>query len=209
MTERLPALDLGGRKLPGRKAAQPSGRGGNQLDRATQYQRGGGAFAPCGTPFMVAMGPKTLLQVIIGPWEIRDRIAVKETGPVAPSHLEEGDQRRREYPGGSAVPHHGAEQAAHATFHRYPRLLVFVSEDVRYPMDPAGGNVHIGPQGSRLSQAPLEEGVQPDQWLWERPLFATRSRLWERVVSRACSLSPEAARGGCPSSVRALRTALQ
>ena len=209
MPERLPGFDLRGYELPSRKAAQPGGSGGDQLDRATQYQGGGGTFAPRCPPFVVAMGTKTLLQVVIGPWEIRDLIAVKEAWPVAPGHLEEVDERRRQGPDGRSVPHHRAQQTAQATFYYCPRLLVFVGEDMSYPMDPVVGKAHIGPQGSCLGQAPLEECLQSGKRLWESPLFATPSRLWEIVVSRSCSLSPEAARGGCPSSVRALRTALQ
>ena len=196
MTKRLPGPDLRRRQLPGRKDAQPSGSGGEQLDRATQHQRGGGAFAPRRPPFVVAMGTKTLLQVVIGPWEIRDLIAVKETWPVAPGHLEEVDQRRREYPGSRSVLPHCASQAAQAPLHRCPRRLVFIGEDVRGPLDPAVGHAPSGPQGRRPGQAPLEECGQPDKRLRESPLFATRSRLWESAVSRSCSLSPEAARGG-------------
>ena len=208
MTERLPVPNLRGCELPGRKAAQPGGSGGDQLDRAPQHQRRGGTFAPRCPPFVVAMGTKILLQVVVGPWEIRDLRAMKEAGPVAPGHLEEGDPRRRKAPGSRSGSHHRAQQAAQATLHHGPRLLAFVGEEMSRLMDPAVGNAHIGPQGRRRGQAPLEECVQPDERLREPPLFATRSRLWEIAVSRSCSLRPEAARGGCPSSVRALRTAL-
>ena len=208
MTARLPGPDLCGRELPGRKAAQPGGSGSDQLDRATQHQRGGGAFAPGCPPFVVAMGTKIVLQVLVGPWELRDLIAVKEAGPLAPGPLEEGDPRRHEYSGSSAGSPHRAPQTAQPPFHHCPRLLAFVGADVRGPMDPAGGNAHLRPPGSRRGQAPREEGVPPDERLRERPLFATHSRRWERAVSRSCSVSPQAASGGCPSSGRARRTAL-
>jgi hypothetical protein len=42
------------------------------------------------------MGTTTVLQVVIGPWQIRALIAVKEAWPIAPGYLEEVDQRRRE-----------------------------------------------------------------------------------------------------------------
>src|SRR5215469_2879608 len=43
----------------------------------------------------------------------------------------------------------------------------------------------------------------------EAPFCATRSREAAMRVSRSWSLSPEAVSGGCPSSVRVLRTAKQ
>src|SRR5262249_37869158 len=44
---------------------------------------------------------------------------------------------------------------------------------------------------------------------WVRPPFSTRARLTVIALRRWWSLSPEASRGGRPSSVRALRTAAQ
>jgi hypothetical protein len=171
MTERLPVPNLRGCELPGRKAAQPGGSGGDQLDRAPQHQRRGGTFAPRCPPFVVAMGTKILLQVIVGPWESRDLIAMKEAGLVAPGPLEEGDPRRRKAPGSRSGAHHRAQQAAQATFHHGPRLLAFVGEEMSRRMDPAVGNAHLGPQGSRRGQAPLEACVQPDERLREPPVL--------------------------------------
>jgi hypothetical protein len=81
-----------------------------------------------------------------------------------------------------------------------------------------GGALPDGPSGRQRAHRATREpsrsrpaggGGQPAERLWERPLFATRSRRWERAVRRLGNVSPEAASGGCPSSVRALRTALQ
>ena len=155
------------------------------------------------------MRPKALLQVIIGPWQIRDLIAVEEPWPVTARDFQEVGQSRGEPPSGSPVPHHRAQQATQATFDSHPRVLVLIGEDVGHAMDPAIGDAHLGPQRGGFGQAPLEERLQPDKGLGQAPLLASRSRLWEIAVSRSCSVSPEAARGGWPSSVRALRTALQ
>jgi hypothetical protein len=87
--------------------------------------------------------------------------------------------------------------------------LGFVVQDVGRPMDPAIGHAHVRPQGGSGRQAPLEDGLQPREGLGQGPLFSTCSRLAEMAVRRSGSWSPEAASGGRPSSVRALRTALQ
>jgi hypothetical protein len=142
------------------------------------------------------MRPKTLLQVIIGPGQIGDLIAVKESRPVTARDLEEVGQCRGEPSCGSSVPRHGTQQAAQATLHGCPSELVGVREDVSRPMHPAVGDPHVRPQGGRLGQASLEERLQPDERLGEGPLFATRSRLVAIAVSRSCSFSPEAASGG-------------
>ena len=119
------------------------------------------------------MRSKTLLQGVIGPGHIGDLIAVKEAWPVTARDLEEVCQGRGEPSCGSAVPRHGAQQAAQAMLHRGPSEVVGVREDVSRPMHPAVGDTHVRPQGGRLGQASLEERLQPDERLGECPLFAT------------------------------------
>jgi hypothetical protein len=145
---------------------------------------------------VVAVRPKGLLQVIIGPGQIRDLIAVKEPWPVAARDFQEMSQRGGKCPSASPMPRHGAQQATQATLNSRPRALVLVGEDLGYLVAPAIGDAHLGPQQGGLGQAPLEERLKPEQGLGEAPLFATRSRLVEMALRRACSLSPEAASGG-------------
>ena len=134
---------------------------------------------------------------------------MKEPRPVTPRDFQEVLQGRHECPSGNPVPHHGPEQAAQATLDGHCGLLLLVAEEVGCAMHPAIGDAHSRPQGGRLGQTSLEDGLQPGKGPGQGPLFAPRSRLWEMAVSRPCSVSPEAARGGWPSSVSALRTALQ
>lgn len=162
MTESLPGTDLLRGKFPWRKDPEPGGRGREELNRAPQHQRRGGTFAPCGAPFVVAVRPKGLLQVIIGPGQSRDRIAVKEAWPVTARDFQEMCQRGGECPRASPVPRHGAQEATQATLHSRPRAVFLVGEDVGYLVDPARGDAHLRPQQGGLGQAPVEERLQPE-----------------------------------------------
>src|ERR671929_318514 len=82
-----------------------------------------------------------------------------------------------------------------------------VGEDMGGRAEPAGGAADIGPEGAGARQATLDEGRDPPQRPAQSPLSSTRCRLPAIASSRACSLSPEAASGGRPSSVSAERTA--
>ena len=84
-----------------------------------------------------------------------------------------------------------------------------VGADVGGPMPPTIGDTHVRPEGSRLGHAPWAERVYADERRGHGPLFVRRSRRWESAERRSGSVSPAAARGGGPASVRARRTALQ
>src|SRR5215831_12403664 len=209
MAEVMPGVEGLGGYLPGREEPQPRGSSSDQSYRSAQYQSGRGTFAPGHAPLVVAMRAKVLLQVVIGPRQLRDLIAMEQAWPVTARNLEEVRQRRGERPGGSLVPRHRAQQAAQATLHSRSCALLFIGEDVGSPIDPAIGDAHGGPQGGGRRQAPLEDTLQPSEGLWQGPLFSTRSRLSAMAPRRSWSLRPEATTGGRPSFVRALRTARQ
>lgn len=166
-------------------------------------------MTPGRPPFVAAVRPKTLLQVVIGPGESRDLIAMKAPRPVTPRDLQEVLQGRHECPSGLPVPHHGSAPAAQATRDGHGGRWLLVAAEVGGAMPPAIGDAHRWPQGSRLDQSALEPGVQPGQGPGEGPLVARRARRWARAVGRPCSVRPEATRGGWPSAGSALRTALQ
>jgi hypothetical protein len=158
---------------------------------------------------MTAMGAKKLLQIIIGAGEIRDAIAVEKPGPITAADLEkvvDGGGKRARF---GVVPCHSPEEPLQAPLHHGLTVLVVVVQDVGRPMDPAIGDADVGPESGSCREALVEQGVEALECLGQGPLFSTRSRLSEMAVRRSWSLSPEASRGGCPSSVRALRTALQ
>ena len=106
---------------------------------------------------MVAMRPKGLLQVVIGPRQLRNLVAVKEPGPVTARYLEEVSQGRSERPGGRLVPRHRAQRATQALLHQRPGMVFLVGEDMSHPMYPTIGDTDVRPEGSGLGQASLEE----------------------------------------------------
>lgn len=108
MAEVMPGVEGLGCYLPGREELQPRGSSSDQSYRPAQYQSGRGTFAPGRSPLMVAMRAKALLQVVIGPRQRRDLIAMEQTWPVTAGNLEEVHQRRGERPGGRLVPCHRA-----------------------------------------------------------------------------------------------------
>jgi hypothetical protein len=150
-----------------------------------------------------------LFQIILGPGQIRHGRAGKESGPVTPGALPEGHQGRGKRPCGSQVSRHRPQEAPEATRHGQGLALVLIPKDMGRPMDPVRPRTDVGPQLSRVDQAALKQGLQPAQLLGQGPLFAPCSRLAAIALRRSGSLSPEASRGGRPSSVRALRTAAQ
>ena len=54
----------------------------------------GSDFTPCGATVMIAVRTEKLFQIIIGPGQIRHRIAGKESWPVTTGDLPEVPQRR-------------------------------------------------------------------------------------------------------------------
>src|SRR5262249_39294065 len=82
-------------------------------------------------------------------------------------------------------------------------------EDVGRLVHPAVGPADQPPQPGRRGQRPVDEPLEPAQLGPEPPCAPARPMLPLIALSRSWSLSPEAASGGRPSSVRALRTAEQ
>ena len=72
----------------------PPGSGrSNHTDRTVQDQTRGSDFTPCGATVMIAVRAEKLFQIIIGPGQIRHRIAGKESWPVTTGDLPEVHQR--------------------------------------------------------------------------------------------------------------------
>src|SRR5215468_74538 len=158
---------------------------------------------------MIAIGTKKLLQIIIGAGKIRDAITTKQAWPVAPADFQKVCHRGGEGPGfGLRLPH-GPEQPLPPPSHRCLRALSVIMPAVRSAMDPAIGDADVRPQRSgRVQPAPPDRLPAPEG-LRQGPLFSTRSRLRALAVRRSWSWRPAAVKGGRPSAVRALRTALQ
>ena len=94
---------------------------------------------------MIAIRPEKLFQIIIGPGQIRHRIAGKESWPVTAGDLPEVPQRRCKRASRSLVSRHRAQESPEATLHRQRLALVLVAEDVGRLMDPAIPHTYVGP----------------------------------------------------------------
>jgi hypothetical protein len=107
------------------------------------------------------------------------------------------------------MSHHGPDQPGQtATNTKCVRGFV-VRQNMGNPMHPAERDTNRGPELRGHQQGLIEVLLQLLQGSRE-PLFeATLARLSATFVKRSWSFSPEASSGGRPSSVIALRTALQ
>src|SRR5271166_3680435 len=158
---------------------------------------------------MIAIRAEELLQIVVRPWQAGHDIASEQARPVAPRHLQEVLERLGQSARGPAVARQRTDQAAVATPHPRGVLPLLVPQDRRRTVDPAEGQPDVRPRRFGRLQALAQDRPQAGQFLRE-PLFdSTRSRLAATSASRFCSFSPDASRGGRPSSVNAERTAAQ
>ena len=158
---------------------------------------------------MAAVRPEQLLEIIVGARQIRHSIAVEQAGAVAAGHLEEMLDRLGKVAGLVTVAAHGAEQAVQAMAHGLGRLAGGVAQDPGGLVDPSIDAANVRPERLRALEPTSKQLAQSVQRPAQPPFAAIRSRLAATASSRCCSFSPEAARGGRPSSVMALRTAAQ
>jgi hypothetical protein len=134
---------------------------------------------------------------------------MQQAGPVAPADLQQVPHRGREAPGlGLRLPP-GPAQPVPPPLHGGPCVRGVMRQDGRGAMDPAIGSTPLRPQRRRRVPPTPQDRPQAPSGLGHGPLFSTRSRLSVMALRRAWSCRPAAAKGGRPSSVRALRTARQ
>src|SRR4051794_41463654 len=103
------------------------------------------------------------------------------------------------------MPGDRGDQAVEAALDLAGVLAGLVAQNVRGPMHPVIGALDVRPERGRALQAAADQPAQPRERWRGAPFSATRSRLSATASSRALSCSPEAASGGAPSSVVALR----
>ena len=126
---------------------------------------------------MRALRAKKLLQILIGPGQLRDALAVNQAGPGAPAALQTVPYRWCEAPGfGLRLPH-GPEQPVPPPLSSGAWLLGGMMPDVRGAMHPAIGHLHLGPQRRRRVQPTAQDRPQAPSRLGQGPLFSLRSRL--------------------------------
>src|SRR3954447_24829402 len=108
-----------------------------------------------------------------------------------------------------AMPGDRGDQTVKAALDLGGILAGLVAQNVGRPMHPVIGARDVRPELGGTLQAAADQLAQPRERRRGPPFSVTRSRLSATASSRALSRSPEAASGGRPSSVMALRTAAQ
>ena len=155
------------------------------------------------------MGSEEVFEVVVRAGKIGDLVAGEEMRPVTPSHLEEVPERRAEPAGRSGGPSHAGREGSQPAAQKGRRRSRMVFEQGGHPPYPPKSLAYRLPQGRRPHQAAVDDVGYAPEARAEPPFLETRRRLLEIKLSLWWSLSPEASRGGRPSSVRALRTAAQ
>ena len=103
------------------------------------------AFTPRSATVMIAVRAEKLFQIIIGPRQIRHRIAREESWPVTTGDLPEVPQRWCQCASPSLVSRHCAQESPEAPLHRQRLMLVLVAEDMGCLMNPAIPCPYVGP----------------------------------------------------------------
>ena len=102
---------------------------------------------------MMPLRAKELLQIIMGPREVRNLIAMKETGPVALGHFAE--MREHGSQSGTTqllVTRHGPQQRSQVALDASPIELGGIREYLGCPFDPAVGRTDQGPELSGVGE---------------------------------------------------------
>src|SRR4029450_9341425 len=107
----LPGIDVLRSEFGGGVGVQAGGGGCNHTDGAAQDQTRGRYFTPRGATVVIAVRAEKLFQIIIGPGQIRHRIAGEESWPVTTGDLTEVPQRRCQRASRSLVSRHRAQES--------------------------------------------------------------------------------------------------
>lgn len=187
----------------------PGGNGGDQTRLATQHCGRRGGFAPGGAALVVALRAELMLKVVVGTRQIRHSVAVKQSRTVTAGDLAKVRDGIAQTARTVAVAGYGADHAIEAALNRGRILAIMVVQDVPHLMDPFVGPFDVRPERGGLLQAMFDQPLQRGKLRRGPPFSATRATLSATASNRPLSFSPEAASGGWPSSVMALRTAAQ
>src|SRR5262249_15880158 len=141
-----------------------------------KHDGGRSPFAPGGTPLMITIGAKKLLQIIVGTGTLGDAIAVKQAWPVALADLQKVPDRWGEAPGFSLMLPHGSKQPVQPALHSCLRALGVVVQDVRGAMHPAIGHPHLGPQRRRRVQPTPPARLQAPESFGQGPVWSKNSK---------------------------------
>ena len=204
-----PTLPIGSGQIASVPVTEPGGESGDDPHRTTQHGSRGADLAAGHPPLVAAVRPEQLLEVVVGARQVGDGVAVEQAGTVAAGHLEEVVDGAGERAGLGAVSADGGDEPGEAAGDRGRIETGRVVQDPGRAVHPAVGAADVGPEIAGAVQGVRDQPAQAPQEARQPPFSATRSRLATTASSRSASLRPEAAKGGRPSSVMALRTAAQ
>ena len=150
-----------------------------------------------------------MLKVVVGTRQIRHGVAVKQSRTVTAGDLAKVLDGIAQTARLLAVTGHGTDHAIETALNRGRVLVIRIVQDVRGLMDPLVNPFDVRPQRGGLLQAMFDQSLQRCKLRQDPPFCGSLATLSVTAFSRALSFSPEAASGGWPSSVMALRTAPQ
>lgn len=134
---------------------------------------------------------------------------MEEARPVTARDLAEVIEGCPEPADTAAVPLHGGKQAREAPPDLGTGLPRFIGEEPGGGMNEAIGPLQIRPERCCLGERAVDQKLEPRERARRPPFEGTRSKLPATFSSRSFRRRPAASRGARPSSVIALRTALQ
>ena len=134
---------------------------------------------------------------------------MEEARPVTARDLAEVIEGCPEPADTAAVPLHGGKQAREAAPDLGAGLAHFISQDPGGRMNQAVGPLQIRPERYCPGERTVDQKLEPRERARRPPFERTRSKLPATFSSRSFRRRPAASRGARPSSVIALRTALQ
>ncbi len=156
---------------------------------------------------MVTDRAEILLQGVVRGWPIGHVVTVEQLRRITGRHLVQVLHGWGEGAEVRLLTAHRGEQVLVVCLdlrHVMPRRMY---QQVRGLVDPASRLANRLPVCGCRAEALIEKPLEALERLGEPPFSATRASEAWMAVTRSCKRRPAAANGGCPSSVKALRTA--
>ena len=151
-----------------------------------------------------------MFQVIVRAGQPGHIVTLEEPGRITLCHLQKMVERWRQASGLLPLLPDLRDQLGIRSLDLGPSLSGRIGEDGGGLLEPTGGRPDVGPQRLGRPQPALEQPLELGE-LTREPPFSRSTRSSEEAIAcnRSCKRSPAASKGGCPSSVSALRTAKQ
>jgi len=174
VTQRLPGGDIGELQVSGRERNESTGPGCYHAHRATHDQGRRGALAPRDSPLDMAGSANILFQVVVGPRQVVDLVAVKEPVPITLGDFAEVCHGRSQGAQLVLLLCHGREQLLILLLEDAHVTLLGVGQQVSGLVQPTVGLPDGRPELLRCCQSCSHEPLESAEFVGQ-PLFsATR-----------------------------------